>query len=158
MSLPVWWIISGLFPASTSSRFDRKSPRTPAQQPSHKTLTKLSLTPLNSVKFINRFLEQARVIQAPLPVFFCGSALALIQTAQCGTPKLTGVPEAYINPQGSGKQQCKISISTKWLQNSSPTASKLVWCRGICLGKLPVQCRATWCLKKLTAGSTSGTC
>ncbi len=103
-------------------------------------------------KAINRPTERARVIQALRAVFSCGRALALIRVAQCGMPKLTGVPEAYINPQGSGKSKCKISISTKWLLNSLPTASKLVWYRGTCHGKQQEQCHVTLVSKKTYHG------
>jgi hypothetical protein len=51
-----------------------------------------------------RHPEQARVIQAPLPVFFGGRALALIRLAQwCYGHYLIGVPETKISLQGRGK-------------------------------------------------------
>ena len=69
-----------------------------------------------------RHPEQARVIQAPLPVFFGGRALALIRLAQwCYGHYLTGVPDTKISLQGRGKNtMTQSAVKT----NGQPTEQK----------------------------------
>lgn len=70
-----------------------------------------------------RHTEQARVIQAPLPVFFGGRALALIRLAQwCYGHYLIGVPDTKISLQGRGKTTMTQSSAVK--TNGQPTEQK----------------------------------